>query len=71
MPGGRNEGFPDASFFDPTLLPNGGTGEGDGGEFDYPRGEENRSRQSTSKGGSTISVATWRIVNGTFGTHFF
>ena len=33
---GRNQGFRAASVFDPTLFPNNGIGEGDGGEFDNP-----------------------------------
>ena len=50
-PGGSHQGFLSGSFSDATLLPNRGAGEGDGGDFDSPRGgEETWGSQSTDLG---------------------
>ena len=56
-PGGRNQGFPAAPlfFFDHTLFPN---NEGDGGDFDLPRREEETRGRQSEASGENLSTET-------------
>ena len=63
-PGGRNEGFPASSVFDATLPPKSGAGEGNGDEFNSPRGGENRGRQTNERGDKSTDKARLRSPRG-------
>ena len=63
--GGRNEGLPTSSIFDPAVHPRNGAGEGNGDEFESLRGgEESRGRQTNERGNKSTDKARFRSPRG-------
>ena len=58
LPNGRNEGFPAGSVFDASIHPRNSAGEGNGNEFNSPRGgDEGIRRQSNERGDKSTDEA--------------